>query len=66
MINGIYSYANKLIDQVFNIGRSIKDTITGFFRIHSPSRVMRDIGVYVGQGLDQGMDSMINPLVRTA
>ncbi|OJD86937.1 phage tail protein [Bacillus anthracis] len=66
MINGIYSYVNKLIDQVFNIGRSIKDTITGFFRIHSPSRVMRDIGVYVGQGLDQGMDSMINPLVRTA
>ncbi|MGG0706761.1 phage tail protein [Bacillus paramobilis] len=66
LINGIYSYANKLIDQVFNIGRSIKDTITGFFRIHSPSRVMRDIGVYVGQGLDQGMDSMINPLVRTA
>lgn len=66
MINGIYSYANKLIDQVFNIGRSIKDTITGFFRIHSPSRVMRDIGVYVGQGLEQGMDSMINPLVRTA
>ncbi|WP_342720129.1 tail length tape measure protein (plasmid) [Bacillus paramycoides] len=66
MINGIYSYANKLIDQVFNIGRSIKDTITGFFRIHSPSRVMRDIGVYVGQGLNQGMDSMINPLVRTA
>ncbi|MGH0437659.1 phage tail protein [Bacillus basilensis] len=66
MINGIYSNANKLIDQVFNIGRSIKDTITGFFRIHSPSRVMRDIGVYVGQGLDQGMDSMINPLVRTA
>lgn len=65
LINGIYSYANKLIDQVFNIGRSIKDTITGFFRIHSPSRVMRDIGVYVGQGLDQGMDSMINPLVRT-
>lgn len=66
LINGIYSYANKLIDQFFNIGRSIKDTITGFFRIHSPSRVMRDIGVYVGQGLDQGMDSMINPLVRTA
>ncbi|WP_242255021.1 tail length tape measure protein [Bacillus cereus group sp. BfR-BA-01379] len=66
LMNGIYSYANKLIDQVFNIGRSIKDTITGFFRIHSPSRVMRDIGVYVGQGLDQGMDSMINPLVRTA
>ncbi|MGG4305924.1 phage tail protein [Bacillus wiedmannii] len=66
LINGIYSYANKLIDQVFNIGRSIKDTITGFFRIHSPSRVMRDIGVYVGQGLDQGMDSMINSLVRTA
>ncbi|WP_368905016.1 tail length tape measure protein [Bacillus wiedmannii] len=66
LINGIYSYANKLIDQVFNIGRSIKDTITGFFRIHSPSRVMRDIGIYVGQGLDQGMDSMINPLVRTA
>lgn len=66
LMRGIYSYANKLIDQVFSLGRSIKDTITGFFGIHSPSRVMRDIGEYLGQGLEWGIDNMVHPVVRMA
>ncbi|MBO1583121.1 hypothetical protein [Bacillus sp. XF8] len=66
LIDGLVSRWNSLIDTVFKMGRSIKDTITGFFGIHSPSRLMRDMGEYMGQGLEWGLDNMVHPVVRAA
>jgi phage-related protein len=56
LINGIGSMAGALLDKARSIADSITETITGALDIHSPSRVMRGIGGYIGQGLALGMN----------
>ncbi|WP_336510691.1 phage tail tape measure protein [Microbacterium luteum] len=43
----------------------IIDTVAGIFGIASPSKVMRQMGVWVGEGFIQGLDHM-TPSVETA
>lgn len=67
MLKGITSMANAIWDKVKDIGNGIKDTLTGLFSIHSPSRWMRDmIGVNMAKGWMNGIDSMKSSLMRTA
>ncbi|MEH7456317.1 hypothetical protein V7183_03550 [Bacillus sp. JJ1127] len=67
LINGIKSMASGAINAVKNIGSNIKDTLTSFFDIHSPSRVMRDeIGKNIGAGLIIGMLSQKNEVGQAA
>lgn len=67
MLKGITSMANAIWDKVRDIGNGIKDTLTGLFSIHSPSRWMRDmIGVNMAKGWMNGIDSMKSSLMRTA
>ena len=40
----------------------IIDTVAGIFGIHSPSRVFREFGVNIGEGLIQGLDTMTDPI----
>ncbi len=42
----------------------IIDTVAGIFGIQSPSKVMREMGVYVGQGFVQGLELMEDPIER--
>lgn len=44
----------------------LPDTFKSFLSIHSPSRVMHEIGVNVMQGLDNGMTSMRGTVEATA
>ncbi|MED1305612.1 hypothetical protein P4U65_35145, partial [Bacillus pacificus] len=56
LIDGLGSMAGKVLDKVKSIGSSILDGFTGFFDIHSPSRVMRDkVGKHIGSGLAVGI-----------
>lgn len=56
LIDGLGSMAGKVMDKVKSIGNSILDGFTGFFDIHSPSRVMRDkVGKHIGSGLAVGI-----------
>jgi TP901 family phage tail tape measure protein len=54
---GIQAKWESLKANVTGIASSIKDSFTGFFDIHSPSRVMADIGSFIMQGLGLGMES---------
>ncbi|RPK29871.1 hypothetical protein EDO6_00495 [Paenibacillus xylanexedens] len=56
MINGIGSMANAVVDKVKDIGNSITDKIKGILGIHSPSRVMMEVGFFTGEGLAQGIE----------
>ncbi|OXL83183.1 phage tail tape measure protein [Paenibacillus sp. SSG-1] len=56
MINGISSMANAVVDKVKDIGNSITDNVKSVLGIHSPSRVMMELGFYTGEGLAQGID----------
>lgn len=66
LIDGISSMASAAWEEAKSVASGIKDAVTGFLDIHSPSRVMRDIGIYTGQGLIKGINSMENPVYRAA
>lgn len=57
LINGIGSMINAVKEKISEVASGIKDRITGFFDIHSPSRVMRDqVGKYIPEGIAEGID----------
>jgi hypothetical protein len=56
LINGIINMKDVVVDKVKDIAGSIKDGITGFLGIHSPSRVMMEVGYYTGEGLALGIE----------
>lgn len=60
MVNGIGSMANAVVDKVKEIGNSITDKVKSILGIHSPSRVMMELGFYTGEGLAQGIDGTQN------
>lgn len=55
LIDGMKSLLGTLTNTATDISKVIKDVISGFFSIRSPSRVMFDIGGNLGQGLAEGM-----------
>lgn len=53
---GLASGAGAAIAQARSIANQIASTIQGALKIHSPSRVMMQIGGFVGQGLAKGIE----------
>lgn len=67
MVKGITDMKDKAVKKAKEIGGAIKNTLTSFFGIFSPSRVMdKDVGKMLGLGLINGMDSQISSIKRTA
>jgi len=68
-LKGLLKGLDKMTPRVLSKARAIADAvrmeITKALRIHSPSRVMMDIGENVGEGLSIGMDSAL-PKVEAA
>lgn len=57
LIDGVSGMAKAALDAVKAIGKSIGDTFKGIFKIHSPSRWMRDeIGAMLPAGLAIGIE----------
>ena len=56
LIDGILNVRQKLFDMVKGVGEGILDSITGFFGIRSPSKLMEQMGEYIGQGFAVGLD----------
>lgn len=56
MINGISSMANAVVERVKQIGDSITEKIKSILGIHSPSRVMMEVGFFTGEGLARGIE----------
>jgi phage-related protein len=55
-INGIGSMASALWSKIEDIASGLKKKLQDALGIHSPSRVMMEIGKFVGQGLALGID----------
>jgi phage-related protein len=58
LIKGISSMITGVINSVVDVGRKILNGIKGALGISSPSKEMAKIGVFIGQGLIQGMEKM--------
>lgn len=53
---GIGSAVDWVIDKVKELCSNALDALKSFFGIHSPSRVMRQMGGYIGEGLALGIE----------
>lgn len=56
--NGIKDVKNWVIDKIKGFGSSILDGIKSIFGIHSPSKVMFEIGGYLDKGFIEGVEDM--------
>lgn len=57
LIQGISSMATAVFEKVKSISTLITDGIKDFLGIHSPSRVMMEVGFFTGEGLAQGIEA---------
>jgi TP901 family phage tail tape measure protein len=60
LINGIKSMAGAISTAVQNVASAIPAKIKNFLGIHSPSRVLMELGEYTGAGFVNGIKSMIS------
>lgn len=63
--NGMKGVARGLMDFVGNLASKIVSTLKGALKIHSPSRVMAEIGMYTGQGLVNGISGMEDDVLKS-
>ncbi|WP_238954664.1 tape measure protein [Moraxella catarrhalis] len=54
-INGISEKIDAAVSKAKQMASSVKNAITGFFDIHSPSRVMKQVGGWISEGLAIGI-----------
>lgn len=57
LIDGVLNMKDMAVNTIKDIASGITDGIKGFLGIHSPSRVMMEVGYWTGEGLAQGIDS---------
>lgn len=55
LINGVGSMGNALWNAARRVARGAMDAIKGLFGINSPSREMRKVGVWIGEGFNLGL-----------
>ncbi|OLT84037.1 cation transporter [Mycobacteroides chelonae] len=65
-IQGIGSLITSAVAKATELASSVKNAVTGFLGIHSPSTVMADIGGFIGQGLIDGLKSKQGEIEKTA
>jgi len=56
MVNGITSKLQSAKEAALSVASSVKDAITGFFDMRSPSKVTEELGKYVAEGLAKGIE----------
>ncbi|QGJ88778.1 tape measure protein [Mycobacterium phage Yecey3] len=66
LINGIGSMISAAVSKAKELAGSVKDAVTSFLGIHSPSRVMEEIGGHTGQGFINGLDASQDGMVSKA
>lgn len=56
IVAGIVSGMYNVVDAIINVCRNALDAVKSFFGIASPSKVMRKMGGYIGEGLALGIE----------
>ncbi|MBE5451774.1 Phage-related protein [Mycobacteroides abscessus subsp. massiliense] len=65
-INGISGMIDSAVAKAREMAQRVKDAVTDFLGIHSPSTVMAAIGGFIGDGLINGMKSKQGQIEKTA
>lgn len=66
LLEGLKSMASNVIDWFKELIGDAVDGVLSYLGIGSPSKVFRQIGVWSGQGLVQGLMSMVDPVTGAA
>lgn len=66
LIKGISGMIDSAVAKAKELAGAVKNAVTGFLGIHSPSTVMAAIGGFIGDGLINGMKSKQGEIEKTA
>jgi TP901 family phage tail tape measure protein len=66
LIDGITSMVGSLMNKAKSIANSVKNTIKKALDIHSPSRVMMELGEFTGEGFALGLNKTLRDINVTA
>src|SRR5690606_8569679 len=66
LIDGIMSLKNRVLQKAKEIAEGIKDRIADILWIFSPSRVMVEMGEYIGEGLAIGIENSVDRVRRAS
>lgn len=66
LINGLSSMASSVIDTAKSIANTVTNTIKGALDIHSPSRVMLQIGRWTTEGMAIGMNENVKHVLTAS
>lgn len=66
LINGISSMASSVIDTAKRIASTVSNTIKSALDIHSPSRVMLQIGKWTTEGMAIGMNENVKNIISAS
>ncbi|GAB3437502.1 phage tail protein [Actinophytocola sediminis] len=66
LLDGLASMASAVIDWFTGLIGDAVDSVLSVLGISSPSKVFRQIGVWSGEGLVQGLKSMVDPVTGAA
>lgn len=65
-LDGLNSMKDRVSDWATGIGNSIKNGVSKVLDIHSPSRVMMQLGEYTGEGFELGLKDKVSDIERQA
>ncbi|MEI6001129.1 phage tail protein [Paraburkholderia bengalensis] len=66
LINGIGSMISSAVSKAKELASSVKNAVTGFLGIHSPSRVFAEIGQFTAEGFGNGFEEGFQPVIEKA
>lgn len=66
LINGIGNLAGAVWKKAGDIANGIKGAFKSLLGIHSPSRVMTELGEYTGQGVEVGLDHSVKGIDKAS
>lgn len=66
LINGIGSMIGSAVAKAKELAGAVKNAVAGFLGIHSPSRVMHEMGLNTGQGFADGLESQKEKITNVA
>jgi TP901 family phage tail tape measure protein len=66
LVNGMTSMVSEVMNKAKEIASSVKNAVKDALNIHSPSRVMMELGSFIGEGLSIGIDKSQMGVIKSA
>ena len=66
LYNGLNNWTGSLIGWANSVAGAISSTLRAALKVHSPSRVMEEIGIFVAEGLAEGLSYGTDTVVSVA